>query len=166
MRFQAVYHTVKNRWVIMIICLWTLIAAVAVSSLVLWVKSLAMQDEQITLAQYIEKLEKKKQFFENHPGNLQSDDVRLTAILTDLMEAREKSRIQLLETSISEEMTLETHTVISVTISVRGTYNQIGMFVNLLEKNQHFKVVDLNMSTKQKERSGIIGKINAEFIRV
>jgi Tfp pilus assembly protein PilO len=166
MRFQDIYHTIKNPVVIKIAAMWGLVGAVGIFSAFLWIKAIIIQDEHISLKQQIEILTKKRSFLESDSIEMQVEDIRLTMILVDLLEARKQSNIHLMEASVSDEVLSETYARMPLTVTLRGTYNQIGMFVNALEKKPRFKIIEVNLSTKQKKRSGIIGEIKADFIRI
>lgn len=124
-----------------------------------------MMKEQVEkLSNEITLLSAKKNQIESSMDELNMKDKKLSVILNDLLSASKKSGVLLGETSIAELNEEENFRSLPLSISVKGNYNQIGKFINLLEKNMCFRINEVKLSTKEKKVRGIVCTIKAEFI--
>lgn len=164
MRIHNIYSTLTNTWVILAIVTWLILILTAGSVLTFYSKAEILKSYKNQLNRDIAVLAEKKDRIESSMSKLNLEDKKLSAILTDLLSASKKSGARLGETSIAELSEQDDYKLLPVTISVKGNYNQIGKFINLVEKNLRFNVIEVNLSTKQTKGAGIICKIKAEFI--
>lgn len=123
-----------------------------------------MKEQVEKLSNEITLLSAKKNQIESSMDELNMKDKKLSVILNDLLSASKKSGVLLGETSIAELNEEENFRSLPLSISVKGNYNQIGKFINLLEKNMCFRINEVKLSTKEKKVRGIVCTIKAEFI--
>jgi Tfp pilus assembly protein PilO len=164
MRIQDFYSNITSRWVILTLVTWTVLILTAGSVLLFCTKTESMKKQKEKLDYEITLLAAKKDRIESNMSELNSEDRKLSVILNDLLKASKKSGALLGETSIAEINEEENFKSLPLSISVKGNYNQIGKFINLLEKNVCFRIREIKLSTKQKKVKGIICTIKAEFI--
>lgn len=164
MRIHNIYSTLASPWVILSIVTWLILILIAGSVLTFYGKAETLKSYKNQLNLDIAVFGEKKDRIESSMSKLNLEDKKLSAILTDLLNASKKSGARLGETSIAELSEQDDYKSLPVTISVKGNYNQIGKFINLVEKNLRFNVIEVNLSTKQTKGAGIICKIKAEFI--
>lgn len=164
MRIQTIAKIITSRWIIFSVIAWATLMAIAVSVIVSYLHGESLRAQKIELTKEIEILTIKKNCIENEIQELDLEDKKLSMILADLLSASTISGASLGETQIANVIENEQYRALPVTISIKGTYNQIGRFVNLLEKNLQFKIVDVHLSTKETKGAGIIGTIKADFV--
>lgn len=164
MRIQNIVNHLTNRWVLFILITWSILILTAGSVFVYYFKNVTLKNQKIQLNEEIKILSEKRDCIDTEKERFNLKDKKLSAILADLLSASKKSGARLGETGIAELIEHETYQAFPVTISIKGNYNQIGRFVNLIEKNLRFKILEVNLSIKETKGAGIISKIEAEFI--
>ena len=164
MRIQDFYSNLTSRWILLTIASWLVLILVAVTILLLYTRTESMKKQKIQLNTEIAQLAEKKDRIEASMNELNMEDKKLSAILNDLLIASKKSGALLGETSIAELNKEENFSSLPLNISVKGNYNQIGKFINLLEKNMCFRINEIKLSIKEKKIKGIVCTIKAEFI--
>ena len=164
MRIQNIINSLANRWVIFTLITWVILAVVIIFVFTNNWKSETLRNQKIELSREIEMLSEKKDYIEAGKEKLNLEDKKLSVILSDLLSASKKSGASLGETQIAEVIEHDNYRSLPVTISIKGNYNQIGKFINLLEKNLQFQIMEVNLSTKETKGKGIICTIKAEFV--
>ena len=164
MRIQDFYSNMRSRWISLTIATWLVIMLIAGTVLLLYSRTESMKKQNIQLNTEIALLKEKKERIESSMNELNMEDKKLSAILNDLLCASKKSGAMLGETSIAELNEEESFNSLPLNISIKGNYNQIGKFINLLEKNMCFRINEIKLSTKEKKIKGIVCTIKAEFI--
>ena len=164
MRIQDFYSNLRSRWISLTIATWFVLILLAGTNFLLYSRIEAMKAQKIQLDTDIALLKEKKERIEFSMNELNLEDKKLSAILNDLLSASKKSGALLGETSIAELNKEESFNSLPLNISVKGNYNQIGKFINLLEKNMCFRINEIKLSTKEKKIKGIVCTIKAEFI--
>jgi Tfp pilus assembly protein PilO len=164
MRIQDLYRNITSRWVLLIFATWLVLILTAGTILLLYAGTGSMNRQKEQLNNEIALLSAKKDRVESSMNELNMEDKKLSAILSDLLSASKKSGALLGETSIAELSKEETFKSLPLNISVKGNYNQVGKFINILEKNMCFRINEIKLSTKEKKLKGIICTIKAEFI--
>ena len=164
MRIQDLYSNITSCWVIFTIAIWLVLILTAGSVLLFYTRTESMKKQKEKLNYEIILLAAKKDRIELSMSELNLADKKLSVILNDLLKASKKSGALLGETSIAEINEEENFKSLPLNISVKGNYNQIGKFINLLEKNMSFRIREVKLSTKEKKTKGIICTIKAEFI--
>jgi len=164
MRIRNITDALASRWVILTIIIW--VGTIMVFGFVLAYssKNENLRNEQIELNQEIQILSEKKNYVEAGKKNFTLEDKKLSIILADLLSAGKQSGVALGEMQIAELTEHDNYRALPITISMKGDFNQIGKFVNLVEKNLQFQILDINVSTKETKGIGIICKIRAEFL--
>jgi Tfp pilus assembly protein PilO len=115
----------------------------------------------------ITMLETRQKEIESKKMVLNITDEKLSLILAGLMKAGKKANLMLGEISIAEEKEREGYRVLPVTVVIKGNYNQIGRFINILEREEQrlqFQAIDL--STRETSGTAIIAKLKADFINL
>ncbi len=164
MRIQNIVNALTSRWIIFTIITWSIVILAGGSVFTYHRNKAALKHQRIQLLSEIETLSKKRDNISAGKEQFNFEDRKLSAILSDLLSASKESGACLGETEIEELVRHDNYQLLPVTITVKGDYNQIGKFVNLLEKNVRFKILEVNQSTKETKGSGIVCKIKAEFI--
>ena len=164
MQIQDFYRNITSRWILLTLVTWVVLILTASTNLLLYSRTESMKKQNTQLNTEIALLKEKKERIESSMNELNVEDKKLSATLNDLLSASKKSGVLLGETSIAELNEDEDFSFLPLNISVKGNYNQIGKFINLLEKNMCFRINEIKLSTKEKKVKGIICTIKAEFI--
>jgi Tfp pilus assembly protein PilO len=165
MRVRNIIDYLASRWVILTIISWAIIIVMASNVISFHSQNETLGNQKVELTREIEILTQKKDYIEAGREQFKFlKDKKLSIILSDLLSASNKSGAMLGETEIGELISHDNYQSLPITISVKGSYNQIGTFINLFENNLQFQISDINLSTKESKGSGIICRIKAEFI--
>ncbi len=164
MRIQNIIRSLTSRWFVFTYIMWLILLLSIFYCGMYGYKYINLKHQRIQLNNEIKMLVEKKEYVQAKKEGLNLDDVRLSAILSDLLSVSKKSGARLGETEVSTLIERDNYKAFPVTISIKGSYNQIGRFVNLVEKNLRFEVQEVNLSTKETKGIGIVCEIKAEFI--
>ena len=166
MRVQDIGRILTKRWQILTVLLWVLMIAAGLVVFAVWNRTARINQNILAIQAEIAELEIRQQMIEQNQSEVQFEDKQLSALLSDLFGACKASQTRLGETAVLDPKDGEGYESIPISVSVRGTYNQIGRFVNRLEKANRFRIKELNLSSKDHKGLGILGKLKAEYIRL
>lgn len=164
MRIQNIPGSLTNRWILLTIVAWLIVFTIVCTNAFTYLDGKEANDQIKRMQREIESLNKKKRAIEQNTIELDLSDKKLSMILSDLLQACRKSGANLAETKVgllTENMNYE---CLPITVTINGDYNNIGTFVNLMEKNLRFRILEVNLSTKETESRSIVSRILAEFI--
>lgn len=165
MRFQNKLGPLKNTWTLITILSWLVAAGSVYWAARSYFYNIELQEQIRQMDREIETMKRNLDNLEKTKHILSDDDERLSAILANLTAASQKSKVSLGEISIGEELPRESYRVLPITVQIMGTYDQIGRFMNIIDRgDQRFRFWDVMLSTKEAKGRGIIGKLTGEFI--
>ncbi len=164
MRIQDIISSLGNRWIIYLIATWAAILIFAILIIYYLGQNQLQQYQKVELSQAIEMLKEKKKLLDEGKKQVNLEDAKLSMILSDILTASSKSNVSLGQTEIAEVISRENYSAQPIIITAKGDYNQIGTFVNLLEKNLRFQILDVQLSTKESKAEGIVCRIKVEFV--
>lgn len=165
MRIQNKLETLINKWVILVVVSWLVIIILAIIVLTSYFKNQSFSTHCKKLDNEIEMLEKNRAQLTHDKQMLDLGDERLSTILASLTAASKKSKASLGEISVSEEVEREGYKVLPITLSIKGSYNQIGKFINIIEREEiRMQFWDVQLSTKETKGRGVICTMKGEFI--
>jgi len=164
MHIQNIVKSLNHRWAIYTILAGLVFIVLSVTGIIYYSRTSDLEIQKLALKQEIETLKKKKIELEKAKKSLNVEDKKLSMILTELLSASKKSGVNLGETEVGDFNDKENFRVLPITISVKGDFNQIGRFVNILEKNPRFQTKGINLSTKETKGIGIIGQIHVDYV--
>jgi Tfp pilus assembly protein PilO len=164
MRIQDIFGSLANRWIAVTIIVWVITLAIATSNGWFYFETKLLCAKIDHTKHEIEVLSEKKRLLNQERVELEIEDKKLSMILTDLLTACKKSGVYLGETKVAHATEHEDYASLPITISIKGSYNQIGKFLNLIEKTLRFKVLEVGLSTKETKSQTIVGKIFVEFM--
>jgi len=165
MRIQDKYRDLINIWIIFIIISLSIVIGITYVVISSYSHTIALKNQCKTLNKEIEGLEENRIKVEDSKKQLNLGDERLSTILAILTSASKRSKASLGEISISEEIEREDYKVLPITLAIKGNYNQIGRFINTIErKDIRFQFWEIELSTKETMGRGIICKIKGEFV--
>jgi Tfp pilus assembly protein PilO len=164
MHVQIIAKSLKSNWTIFAILIGLAIIIVSITGIMYYEKDVDLNNQQAVLKQEIEILKITQTELETVKKYLKIEDKKLSLVLTELLSAAKKSGVNLGETEIGDIGDKDNFRVMPVMISVKGDFNQIGRFINILEKNPRFQTKEIDMSTKETKGIGIISRIRADYI--
>jgi Tfp pilus assembly protein PilO len=159
MRIQDIFGSLSSRWVIFTLVTWLAVSAVTVLNAAFYYRTQFLREQVTQVQREIDILSKKKAVWEQHMV-----DKRLSMILADLLSASKQSGVHLTETKVALLDEQKNYAALPIEVKIMGTFNQIGIFVNSIEKNPRFRILEINLSTKGTEAKAIVGKVVTEFI--
>ncbi|OPX18416.1 hypothetical protein BXT86_01275 [candidate division WOR-3 bacterium 4484_100] len=114
------------------------------------------------LKQEISELEKISSQVEVSRKVLSSPDERLSAILNTLNTAGKWAGIGLGEVGIGDELERDGYYVLPISLVIKGNYNQIGRFINWIERcDNRIQFTQIRLETKA---GRIVCELKGEFI--
>jgi hypothetical protein len=164
MRVHLDLKNLTNRWIVLTIAVWSILALLAVVITMVVFKTSDLHSAEDLLERDIHSLTVARERIEQEKTRVGFDDKKISEILTELVTSSKRAGVRLGETELGDVESRGTHIVIPVTVSIKGNYNQIGMFVNILEHNLRFKIMEVSLSTKETKGSGILTKLHAEYV--
>lgn len=165
MRIQDKYRDLINIWIIFIIISLSIVIGITCVAISSYSHSIALKNQCKTLNKEIERLEENRIQVQTSKKKFNLGDDKLSTILSTLTSASKKSKASLGEISISEEIERGDYKVLPITLAIKGNYNQIGRFINTIErKDIRFQFWEIELSTKETMGRGIICKIKGEFV--
>lgn len=165
MRFQNKLGPLKNTWTLITVFSWLVAVGFIYWAARAYFYNIELQEQIHQMDQEIETMKRNLDNLEKTKHILSTGDEKLSAILANLTAASQESKVSLGEISIGEELPRESYRVLPITVQIMGTYNQIGNFINIIDRgDQRFQFWDLRLSTKDTKGKGIICKMSGEFI--
>jgi Tfp pilus assembly protein PilO len=164
MRIQDIFGSLSSRWVIFTLVTWLAVSAVTVLNAAFYYRTQFLREQVTQVQREIDILSKKKAVWEQHKVEVDMVDKRLSMILADLLSASKQSGVHLTETKVALLDEQKNYAALPIEVKIMGTFNQIGIFVNSIEKNPRFRILEINLSTKGTEAKAIVGKVVTEFI--
>lgn len=165
MRFPDQYKPLIRPTVLVAIVVWLVAIVLFGTAGHRLIRHIGNQSRITALTSEIMAMAARQEALNIRKDSLKISDDRLSPLLAGLMRAGRKARLQLGEISIGEEKPRDGFRIIPLTLTMKGTYNQIGRFVNYVEREEirlQFQAVDLAIDDKT--GTGIIAKLKAEFI--
>lgn len=165
MRIQNKLKSLINKWVILVAVSWLGIIILAINVLAVYSENQNLGNYCKSLANEIKRLEKNRAQLMMNKQMLGLEEERLSTILAGLTAASKRSKVSLGEISVREESEREGYKILPITLSVKGNYNQIGKFINIIEREEmRLQFWDVRLSTKETKGRGIICTMKGEFI--
>ena len=165
MRIQIKLGTLINKWVTLVVVSWLVIIILAIVVLTSYFKNQSLSTHCKKLDNEIEMLKENRAQLAHDKQALDFGDERLSTVLASLTAASKKSKASLGEISVSEEVEREGYKVLPITLSIKGSYNQIGKFINIIEREEiRMQFWDVRLSTKETKGRGIVCTMRGEFI--
>lgn len=167
MRFPDQFRHLIKPGIIITAVIWVIAALLLITAVQAIATNRAYHNRITALNREITMLEARQKEINSQKQVLNITDEKLSLILASLMKAGKKTNLQLGEISIAEEKERDGYRVLPVTVVLKGNYNQIGRFINILEREEprmQFQAIDL--STHETSGTAIIAKIKADFINL
>jgi len=167
MRFPDQFrHLIKPGFIITAI-IWLITVMLLLTAVQTITNNRAYHNRINGLNREITMLEARQKEIESKKILLNITDEKLSLILADLMKAGKKANLMLGEISIAEEKEREGYRVLPVTVVIKGNYNQIVRFINILEREeQRLQFQTIDFSTRETAGTAIIAKLKADFINL
>lgn len=165
MRIHDKLRALINPWFLFTISIWMVVLGMACAALAGYTKNLFYKSQMQELISQFNVLQVKNEQLRNSKFVLNIDDEHLSTILSILIKTSREAKVGLGEISIGTEIMYGGNNALPLTISIKGSYNQIGRFINYLEREDvRFQFTEIELSTKETQGLGIIGKIRGYFI--
>ncbi len=165
MRVQDKFRALISPLTIFVLFIWLITCILLYNAFLIYIKNKTYIIQCQELQSKLNILQEKSKQLKNKEISFNLKDERLSAILSLLVSASKKSDAQIGEVNIGTEMENMDNKVLPLIIVVKGTYNQIGRFINNIEREDpRLQFNDIELSTKETNGLGIICKLKGYFI--
>ena len=167
MRISDKLRIITKPWVIAVFLIWSASGFLSWFAAAGHIRNIAKEKECTKIRSEITRLTELKVKLTVHQAQFTIEDERISAILNGFMSAGKKTNIGIGEIKIGEESERDGYKSLPVTVTIHGDYNQIGHFINTIEREQgRYLIQGIELSTKETKGAGIIGKIIGEYINL